>query len=197
MSDLRDKFGLTRTDEAAFFPEWETDLPELSVAEQRRLDEVRSHYLYLLEYPVLESIVKMVVLSPILELAGFYHPPFRVSGEVGVRVTAYDNGEVIQGSIDVLVVQQQLWVTVIEAKNSELSLTKALPQTLAYLLGGAAQQRPVFGAILNGTEFIFIKLMGGAEPRYGLSDTFSLLNRDNNLPGVVRILKRLGQLVAE
>ena len=191
LSELREKFGLCRSDEASFFREWETALPSLTAAEQERLDQVRAHYLYLLEYPVLESIVKMVVLSPVLELAGFYNPPFRVSGEVGVQVTATDGDEVIQGSIDVLVVQQQLWVTVIEAKNSELSLTKALPQTLAYLLAGAEQQKPVFGAILNGTEFLFLKLVAGAEPRYGLSNTFSLLNQGNDLYQVVRILKRL------
>ncbi len=85
----------------------------------------------------------------------------------------------------------------IEAKNSELSLTKALPQTLAYLLAGAEQQKPLFGAILNGTEFIFIKLIGGAEPKYSLSNTFSLLNRGNDLHQVVRILRRLGHLVVD
>ena len=120
LSELREKFGLCRSDEASFFTEWETDLPGLTVAEQERLDQVRAHYLYLLEYPVLESIVKMVVLSPVLELAGFYNPPFRVAGEVGVQVTAKDGDEGIQGNIDVLVVQQQFWVTVIEAKNEDL-----------------------------------------------------------------------------
>ena len=69
----------------------------------------------------------MVVLSPLLDLAGFYQPPFRVEGEINIRVSAEDEGEVIQGSIDVLVIREQLWVTVIEAKNSEFSLTKALP----------------------------------------------------------------------
>ncbi len=108
LSKLREKFGLCRSDEASFFPEWETDLPSLTAAEQERLDQVRTHYLYLLEYPVLESIVKMVVLSPVLELAGFYNPPFRVAGEVGVQVTALDGDEDIQGNIDVLVVQQKL-----------------------------------------------------------------------------------------
>jgi hypothetical protein len=106
---------------------------------------------YLLEYPVVESIVKMVVLSPLLDLAGFYEPPFRVDGETNVRVSAEDEGEVIQGSIDVLVIQGQLSVTVIEAKNSEFSLTKAIPQALACMLTCLNPDRPLFGTVLRSS----------------------------------------------
>jgi len=138
----------------------------------------------------------MVVLSPLLDLAGFYEPPFRVDGEVNMRVSAEDEGEVIQGSIDVLVIQAGLWVTVIEAKNSEFSLTKALPQALAYMLASPKQDRPLFGVVLNGSEFLFIKLVFGDVPKYGLSDVFSLLNRGNDLYSVLQILKRFGTLMA-
>ncbi|NET52788.1 MAG: hypothetical protein F6K09_30180 [Merismopedia sp. SIO2A8] len=123
------------------------------------LDRAKRNYLYLLDDPVMESIVKMVVLSPMLDLAGFYSPPFRVKGEMSVQVSAEDEGEVIQGSIDVLVLQQQLWVTVIEAKNSELSVTKAILQTLAYMLASPQPERPTFGCVLNGSEFLFLKLV--------------------------------------
>jgi len=90
--------------------------------EQRILDRLKRNYLYLLEYPVMESLVKMVVLSPLLDLAGFYEPPFRVEGETNIQIAAEDEGERIQGCIDVLVIQEQFWVTVIEAKNSEFSI---------------------------------------------------------------------------
>ncbi|MEM8505273.1 MAG: restriction endonuclease subunit R [Cyanobacteria bacterium P01_D01_bin.1] len=196
LSDLRDQFGLRRTEDAAFFTEWASGLPKLSSAEYDRLSQVRTHYLYLLEYQVLESIVKMVVLSPVLEIAGFYSPPFRVTGEVGVQVSASDDNRLIRGNIDVLVVQQRLWVSVIEAKNSAFSLTAALPQTLSYLMAGAQSQAPLFGAITNGTEFIFIKLVGGSNPVYGLSNTFSLLNLGHDLQQVTQIFRRFGQLIA-
>lgn len=140
----------------------------------------------------MESIVKMVVLSPLLDLAGFYEPPFRVDGEVNMRVSAEDEGEVIQGSIDVLVIQEALWVAVIEAKNSEFSLTKAIPQTLAYMLASPNRDRPLFGIVLNGSEFLFIKLMFDDGAKYGLSDVFSLLNRGNDLYPVLQILKLFG-----
>jgi hypothetical protein len=190
------KFNLQRVEEESFFSEWLNDLPQLNQAEKQALDRVKRNYLYLLEYPVMESIVKMVVLSPILDLAGFYEPPFRVDGETEIKVSAEDEGEVIQGSIDVLVIQKQLWVTVIEAKNSEFSITKAIPQTLAYMLATPNTQKPTFGVILNGSEFLFLKLIKGEFPQYAMSDLFSLLNRGNNLYQVLRILKQLRNLTA-
>ena len=195
LHDLKAKFGLQRVEDELFFPEWLNDLPELTDSEQQALARVKRNYLYLLEYPVMESIVKMVVLSPLLDLAGFYQPPFRVDGEVNVRVSAEDEGEVIQGSIDVLVIQEVLWVTVIEAKNSEFSLTKAIPQALAYMLASPKRDRPLFGVVLNGSEFLFIKLVFGDVPKYGLSNVFSLLNRGNDLHPVLQILKRFITLI--
>ncbi|MEO1403545.1 MAG: type I restriction endonuclease [Cyanobacteria bacterium J06635_1] len=197
LSDLKDKFGLQWTEAENFFPEWLENLPKLEPEQLQSLDHVKANYRYLLEYPVMESIVKMVVLSPLLDLAGFYAPPYRVTGETEIKVFAEDEGDVIQGSIDVLVIQQQLWVTVIEAKNSEFSLTKAIPQALAYML--AAPESPVFGMVTNGSEFLFLKVAHSTQadksPQYGTSDIFSLLNRGNDLYPVVKILKRFGELI--
>ena len=195
LHDLKTKFGLQQVQDETFFPEWQNDLPELSSAEQQDLDRIKRNYLYLLEYPVMESIVKMVVLSPLLDLAGFYEPPFRVDGETNIQVSAKDKGEVIQGCIDVLVIQGQLWVTVIEAKNSEFSITKAIPQALAYMLAVPNLEKAAFGLVLNGSEFLFLKLVPGQCPQYAMSDLFSLLNRGNNLYHVLRVLKRLRDLI--
>lgn len=195
LHDLKTKFGLQQVHDDAFFTEWQHDLPELTASEQRSLDRIKQNYLYLLEYPVMESIVKMVVLSPLLDLAGFYEPPFRVDGETSIQVAAEDEGDIIQGSIAVVVIQGQLWVTVIEAKNSEFSITKAIPQALAYMLAAPDSAKPAFGAVLNGSEFLFLKLVLGDAPRYAASDLFSLLNRGNNLYSVLRFLKRLRSLL--
>lgn len=196
LNDLKTKFKLKQVEDETFFQEWINDLPELTDEEKHALDRVKRNYLYLLEYPVLESIVKMVVLSPLLDLAGFYAPPFRVIGEKEIKVSAEDEGEVIQGSIDVLVIQNQLWVTVIEAKNSEFSLNKALPQALAYMLASPNPEKPAFGLVMNGSEFLFVKLVQSDVPEYGLSNGFLLLNRGNDLYQVLQILKRLAVLVA-
>ncbi|MDJ0898558.1 MAG: hypothetical protein QNJ55_07085 [Xenococcus sp. MO_188.B8] len=57
LHDLKTKFGLQQIQQEAFFREWQNDLPELSSAEQQILDRIKRNYLYLLEYPVMESIV--------------------------------------------------------------------------------------------------------------------------------------------
>lgn len=143
----------------------------------------------------MESIVEMVVLSPLLDLAGFYKPPFRLEGERNLKVSAEDEGEVIQGYIDIVIIQGQLWVTTIEAKNSEFSITKAIPQTLAYMLAeptsASDKNKPAFGVVLNGSEFLFLKLMQQESPQYATSKLFSLLNRGNDLYVVFGVLKRL------
>jgi hypothetical protein len=194
LHELKQKFGLQQVLEEDFFLEWLNDLPQLTTSEKQVLDRLKRNYLYLLEYPVLASIVKMVVLSPLLDLAGFYEPPFRVEGETQIQISAEDEGEIIQGQIDVLVIQKQLWIIVIEAKNSEFSITKAIPQALTYMLSTPNLSKPVFGLVLNGSEFLFLKLTNNEFPQYAMSDLFSLLNRNNNLYQVLQILKRLKDL---
>jgi hypothetical protein len=82
LHELRTKFNLSQTEDEQFFREWQDSLPELSEAELRSLDRVKSNYRNLIEDPpLLENAVKMVVLSPLLDLAGFYQPPFRIETE--------------------------------------------------------------------------------------------------------------------
>ena len=68
---LQEKFGLQRTDDDQFFQEWQDNLPELSDEDKRTLDEVKKDYFHLSAYPILEPIVKMVVLSPLLKFSRF------------------------------------------------------------------------------------------------------------------------------
>ncbi|MEO0540067.1 MAG: type I restriction endonuclease [Cyanobacteria bacterium P01_A01_bin.105] len=197
LSNLRKGFDLQWTDDLAFFQEWSEPLSTLTDAEQERLDRVKANYRYLLEYPVAESVVKMVVLSPLLDIAGFFSPPFRVAGEVPVEVEAEDEGEVIKGNIDALVVQEQLWAIVIEAKNAQFSISKAIPQTLAYMLSTPQPKSPVFGLITNGSEFLFLKLLQDPTATYATSNLFSIWNQGNDFYKVAKILKHLGGLVAQ
>ena len=190
LHDLKRKFGLKQNHKDSFFTEWIEGLPETTETDKVALDRIKRNYLYLLEYPVMESIVKMVVLSPLLDLAGFYEPPFRVDGEKSIEVVAEDEDKIIRGSIDVLAIQEQLWVATIEAKNSEFSINKAIPQTLAYMLATPRKEAPSFGVVMNGSEFLFLKLVQAETIQYATSNLFSLFNRGNDLYTVLCILKR-------
>jgi hypothetical protein len=97
--------------------------------------------------------------------------------------------------IDVLVVQEQLWILVVESKRTSIPVPSALPQILAYIMANPHPDRPTFGMATNGDEFMFIKLSLDRVPQYDISDIFSLLPRRNRFPEVLRILKRLGEVV--
>jgi len=191
-----ERFGLERTEDEQFFREWQDDLPELSDFEKQVLDEVKGDFLHLSQYPMLEPIVKMVVLSPLLRLAGFYRPPFYLAAEQEVRISSENEGTIVRGRIHVLICQPQFWIVVIEAKRAEYSLKVGIPQALAYMLAHPNPEKPAFGFVTNGTESIFIKLTKQNTSQYGFSNEFSLLNRGNDLYTVVSILKRLAQLVS-
>jgi hypothetical protein len=46
---------------------------------------------------------------------------------------------------------------VIEAKNTALSLSVAIPQALAYMMSNPYPEHPAFGLVTNGDEFRFIR----------------------------------------
>lgn len=191
LHDVKEKFTLKQAEDEQFFREWLDDLPELTDLEKSLLDQVKANYLYLAEYPMPESLVKMVVLSPMLALAGFYRSPFRVAAEASVPISTEDEEEIIQGRIDVLVLQNQLWVLVIESKRGSFSLEPGIPQALAYMMANPNPEKPAFGLVTNGSNFRFIKLTKQDTLQYALSDEFTL-NRGNDLYLVLSILKQLG-----
>ncbi|WGV28045.1 type I restriction enzyme HsdR N-terminal domain-containing protein [Halotia branconii] len=194
LAQLIDDFGLQLADNKQFFSEWQQDLPDLSESEKELLNEVKAEYLHLSKYPVLEPVVKMVVLSPLLRLAGFYQPPFYIASEQEVEIWSEDEGTIVRGRIDILVFHPPLWVLVIEAKRAQYSLVPAIPQALADMLGNSDTGKPTFGFVTNGQEFQFIKLMKQDTAKYALSYTF-FLNREEDIYTVVKVLKHLSKLV--
>lgn len=194
LADLETHFALSLSENTSFFNEWQTELPTISATEQEYLAQVKASYFNLAKRPVLEEMVKMVILSPLLQLAGFYLPPFYTTSEQSVEVTEADEGVIIRGKIDVLVIQDRLWILVIESKRSGLSLEVGIPQALAYMLANPQPDQPLFGFVTNGSNFIFLKLAQTPQPTYGLSDEFTL-RRKGDLSQVLAILKHLKQSI--
>ncbi|MFN6154530.1 type I restriction endonuclease [Anabaena sp. AL09] len=193
---LEERFSLEQTDSEAFFPEWWEHLPEISDLEKQYLDRVKFHFLRLVKHPPLsEETVKLVVLSPLLSLAGFYDEPFFIRSESSIEIAVEDAEELIRGRIDVLIIQQQLWLLVIESKKTAFSLAQAIPQALTYMLANPHPDYPVYSLVINGEDFQFIKLLQKDQPRYALSERFTLYRRENELYQVFRILKKLSQIL--
>lgn len=182
-------YGVSEQTSPEFFSEWTEEFPDLTTDEQERLNLIKRRYLYHRQHGhLLENAVNFLVISPLLEMAGLYDPPFLLKSEVSVRFEVEDTDKKIyQGRIDALVVQDSLWIVLVEAKRTSFNVTTALPQALAYMASSSNSQ-PKFGLVSNGEYFVFVKL---DQSQYGLSDDFSLNRRRNELVDVLRILKRL------
>jgi len=196
LHDLKVKFGLQRTFDEQFFPEWQsTQCPEILDVDKSFLDRAKAAYFNLIEYPpLLEDTVKMAVLAPLLNLAGFYLYPFHTKSEYSVKVSTIDGEIVVEGKIDVLVLKEQFWVMVIESKRAAFSIEAGLAQILAYMLANENQDKPCFGMITTGGSFVFLKLVKEKSPQYALSRVFELNNPGNDLYTVLGILKQLEQV---
>jgi len=190
LAEAEIRLGLSRNDEPSFFTEWSSPLPELIPSEQQRLDLIKQRYLYHRQYGhLLESAVNFIVIAPLLELAGFYDPPFRLRSEVSVRLEIEDQDQkVYQGRIDSLIVQEHLWIILVEAKRTSFSIEVALPQVLAYMSANPQPEKATFGLVSNGAYSMFVKLF---QSQYSFSEDFSLNRQRNELYDVLRILNRL------
>lgn len=191
---LEEQFGLQLVESDALFPEWQQALPPLTQLEQQRLERVRAAFDNLARRSVLENTVKLAVIAPLLDLAGFFLPPFYVTTEEEVEVTARDGEFMVRGRMDVLVLKEQFWLLVIESKRAEFSLKVGIPQVLSYMLATPHPDRPLYGLVTNGSNFMFLKLIQQATPCYARSQEF-VLDNPGDLDRVLQTLKQLAAVV--
>jgi hypothetical protein len=198
LRDLETQFGLQRTFDVHFFREWQTELPEMEDSDKRFLDRIKDSYFNLIKYPpLLEDTVKMAILGPLLNLAGFYLYPFHTKSEYSVKLSDVDEELVVEGKMDVLVLKNQFWIMVIESKRAFFSIEAGLAQILAYMLANPNQKKSCFGMITTGGSFVFIKLVKSETPLYALSRVFDLNNPGNDLYTILGVLKQLEQTALE
>ncbi|HIK15497.1 MAG TPA: type I restriction endonuclease subunit R [Leptolyngbyaceae cyanobacterium M33_DOE_097] len=190
LAEVEARFGLSFRPDPDFFTEWTGDRPPLTTAEQQRLDLIKQRYLYHRQLRhLLEGAVNFIVIAPLLELAGFYDPPFRLRSEASIQIEIADEEDKLyQGRIDSLIVQERLWIVLVEAKRTFFSIDVALPQALAYMFANPSPELSTFGLVSNGAYSMFVKLQN---QQYGFSEDFSLNRQRNKLHDVLQILNRL------
>ncbi|MEB3338091.1 MAG: restriction endonuclease subunit R [Leptolyngbyaceae bacterium] len=195
LRDLIDQFDLELVQDDDFFREWQDNLPAITELEKQMLDRVKAGYFNLMNNPpLLEKTIQIAIAAPILHLAGFFLPPFHIKTEQSIEIEIEDEGILIKGSLDVLILKEQLWLLIIESKRAAFSIEAGLGQILAYMLGSPHPNQPSFGMITTGGSFIFLKLVKGERPQYAASRIFELRNPGNDLYNVLSILKRISQL---
>jgi hypothetical protein len=198
LDDLEERFNLLPTENDQFFLEWNQELPPLTDTETTTLDQIRNRFLrHRKRGSLAEGTINHLVISPLLTLAGLYDEPFFITTEPEIELLLEDRDELLRGRIDILIVQQQLWVLVVESKST-IAFSVALPQVLTYMMGNPNPQHPVYGLITNGDEFQFIKLLIQDNPQYDLSNIFSLLlPHRNQLYDIMRVLKQIRQIMRQ
>jgi hypothetical protein len=201
LADVREKLGLHVTLDRTFFPEWREDLPELSELEIQQIDRLKARFAAHRDRgTVAEGAVDKLLLSPLLDLVGFYELEFGIRTEKAVEFSVVDGEEVLRGRMDTLIVRDDFWVLVIEAKRTIMSAL-AVPQALTYMMcnpegddhRSVVDHRPTYGLVSNGEEFIFLKVMATPTPIYSTSKLFAAFFPPDGLElhEVVRVLKRV------
>lgn len=201
LSDLREKFALERDRLDSFFEQWLAEAEQLSDFEQQALVRLKRNYENIIETNPLEEVVKLVVVAPLLDLAGFYQPPFSIRTEVSTKLVVADAGQTFTGSIDVLVVKQRLWVLVIESKQSRFDVTSGIAQALSYMLSQSSSAEPAtgidrFGMVTNGREVVFLKLNSQQPLVYTQSRVYQVIDAEEDLTHILQGLKIIGQRFA-
>jgi hypothetical protein len=144
---------------------------------------------------VLESQIQLLVLGPLLRLAGFYRAPINLTVEQAIAdVELVDEDVTITGRLDLLAAVRggdtPFWVLVVESKNSQLEALNGLPQLLTYAAEGLKLQESVWGLTTNGISYYFVQLQAGEVLGYQLLPELNLFDADRSLQ-LLQVLKAI------
>ena len=177
-------------------------LEPLSELEQQEILKIRTDFRrYLFAGKVSAKLVKFLVLSPLMRLAGFFDIPIVLTMEDSIPIEVEDADTLIKGRLDVLAVNQpdaelaaaQFWILVVEAKNSAIDPWAGLPQLLTYAYKSLQQQSSVWGLTTNGRNYQFVYLTRGNPCTYQILPDLSLTDRERSLL-LAQVLKAICKL---
>lgn len=177
-------------------------LEPLTDFEQQELLLIRNHFWRHLEAEkVSAKLVKLLVLSPLMRLTGFFDISIVLTMEDSIPIEVEDGDTLIKGRLDLLAVNQpdaelaatQFWILVVEAKNSAIDPWAGLPQLLTYAYKSLQQQSSVWGLTTNGRNYQFVYLRGGNPCTYQILPDLSLTDTERSLL-LAQVLKAICKL---
>jgi len=177
-------------------------LEPLSELEQQEILKIRTDFRrYLSAGKVSAKLVKFLVLSRLMRLAGFFDIPIVLTMEDSIPIEVEDGDTLIKGRLDILAVNQQdaelaaaqFWILVVEAKNSAIDPWAGLPQLLTYAYKSLQQQSSVWGLTTNGRNYQFVYLTRGNPCTYQILPDLSLTDRERSLL-LAQVLKAICKL---
>jgi hypothetical protein len=178
-------------------------LENLTEFEQRELVQIRNDFdNYLTIGKVSEGQVKLLVVGPLLRLAGFYRSPIQISVEEDIAdIDITDEDTKITGRMDILAVNKAqqttaniyFWILVIETKNSLADVLAGLPQLLTYAFKSLEHQTSAWGLVTNGARYQFVYLQPGNPPTYQLMPLLNLMESEPSIQ-IIQVLKAICKL---
>lgn len=177
-------------------------LEPLSELEQQEILKIRTDFRrYLSAGKVSEELVKFLVLSPLMRLAGFFDIPIVLTMEDSIPIEVEDGDTLIKGRLDILAVNQpdaelaatQFWILVVEAKNSAIAPLTGLPQLLTYTYKSLQQQSSVWGLTTNGESYRFVRVTRGNPCTYQILRELNLIDPERSLL-LAQVLKAICKL---
>jgi hypothetical protein len=200
-AEVEEKLNLIEVPTEGFFSELESPLPPLDELTQHWLDKIQTDFLSIMKRPLKEEVVKVMVLSHLLSAANLTSLPFYPNTEESVDIELSDDptsdeaGTIIRGRIDFLVMHRQLWVIVVESKRTQLNVRMGIAQALIHMMASPNDDRPTYGLVLNGPDFLFIKLVKGDRNQYAISQMMTMYSPHSGLHSAVQILRKLRSIV--
>jgi hypothetical protein len=164
--------------------------------ERQEIEQIRLDFqAYWQAGKVLESQIQLLVVGPLLRLAGFYRTPINLTLEQAIaEIEISDDDRTIGGRLDLLAAQRggdtPFWILVVESKNSQVEALNGLPQLLTYATEGLKTQEAVWGLTTNGISYYFVQLLAGAVVRYQLLPELNLFDPDRSLQ-LLQVLKAI------
>lgn len=178
-------------------------LEALTEFEQEELAQIRDDFEnYLIDGKVLEGQIKLLVISPLLRLAGFYRSPIKLTLEEDIAdILIEDEDTKITGRLDILAINKDepttkdvaFWVLVVEAKNSSVNAFEGLPQLLTYAYKALEHQELVWGLTTNGMQYQFVLLRQGNPLTYQQMPLLNLMDTDSAIQ-LLQVLKAICKL---
>lgn len=107
----------------------------------------------------------------------------------------------IKGRFDILAIskakhtkpQIYFWALLIESKNSQIDISKGLPQLLTYAYKNLDNQKSVWGLATNGRSYQFVYIEQGNPPIYYLLPELNLMETERSSQ-LLQVLKAICQL---
>ena len=178
-------------------------LRPLTATTQQALLQVQHDFRsYWVDGKVSEGQIRFLAVAPLLRLAGFNQPPIRLVIEEEIaRIYVEDEETFITGRLDILALHRELqtlsrtnlWVLVVESKNSDASESVGIAQLLTYAFTSLATQETVWGLVTNGLTHQFFYISRGEPNTYQIMPSLNFLEDDRAIQ-LLQVLTAIGQL---